>query len=242
MIKILFSGSKGNCILIEYNGVNYFFDLGVSLAKLKAKLGDELLRRKSNIFISHVHSDHINGVLQFEKKYECNIYGKQLGSKICKSYIEVDEVMMIDDMRIEFINLSHDADNTLGFIINIDKYKIVLVTDTGYISNENIKKMNNPDVLLLEANHDVEMLMTGSYHWNLKNRVMGDYGHLSNEQFKNYFKQIKGSNTKFVVALHLSEENNDENVVKNLLSEYNEIVNCVATRNGLEKSISLDWK
>ncbi|MFV0424702.1 MAG: MBL fold metallo-hydrolase [Bacilli bacterium] len=242
LIKVLCSGSKGNSTIIKFNNHSYIVDIGVSYKKF-CELSDEYLDLDATtLFVTHTHSDHIKGVFQFCKRNCSMVYG---ASVLLDKNIDVNVITKktkINDIYVEPLFLSHDCRETLGYIFYLGKYKVVIVSDTGYLSERNLELMNNPDVLLLEANHDVDMLMGGSYSWPLKNRVIGDVGHLSNIQFKSYVKTIKGDNTKYLVALHLSEENNNPVIVDKVMNELNIDNYSIAFQNGGSKVIKLNWK
>ncbi len=241
-IKVLFSGSKGNTILISYNDNIYLIDIGVSYKRLLQSIGDSVKLDNASIFITHTHGDHVKGLLQLQKRASINIYGSaSLAKKYCNVNI-IDDSLEINDIKVEVLNLSHDCSDTLGYILYLGDYKVVVVSDTGYISDYNLHKMHGPCVLLLEANHDVEMLMNGKYTWPLKNRILGDYGHLSNRQFKNYVKNVATNDTKYLVALHLSEENNCEQIVEEELENIDVEHKYVATQEHGADIIYLNWR
>lgn len=242
-IKILRSGSKGNCCVMSLSGNTFIIDIGISRKVLLQELEElNLDLDDSHIFITHHHGDHTKGLEQVIKHNCADFYGS---SEIACRYNKInviDDCVDIKGVSVEVVKLSHDAKETLGYIFKTKDYKIVLISDTGYISDTNLKMIYNPDVLLLESNHDVDMLMSGKYSWHLKNRVISDYGHLSNLQFQNYCKHIVGDNTEYLVALHLSEENNCPEIVKDVLMNI-DVCNCLVARQdcGCHK-IELDWK
>ncbi len=242
-IKVLFSGSKGNSALFVLGNTKIIIDAGVSRKRLCGALEDLNLNiNGANILVTHHHSDHIKGLKQILKKDNVNLYGSKEICDRLENTIELTDILLIDDVEIEVINLSHDANLTFGYILSYNDYKIVYISDTGYLSEKNLSKIKNPDILLLESNHDVNMLMNGSYSWDLKNRVISDYGHLSNIQFKTYVNKVKGDNTRYLVALHLSEDNNSVDIVNEMFIKM-DVVNCfVASQTCGCETIKLDWK
>lgn len=242
LVKVLCSGSKGNCTVIKYNNHSYVIDMGVTYKKF-LELSDDLVDcNNATVFITHSHSDHIKGINVFSKNNKCQIYGSSHLLEKGIDAININKRININDIEVEPIFLSHDCKDTLGYVFYVGKYKIVVASDTGYLSESNLKTMDNPDVLLLEANHDVDMLMGGSYSWPLKKRVISDTGHLSNTQFLSYVSNIVGDNTKHVVALHLSEENNDPRIVETLLDETSIDNTQVASQLSGSSVITLNWR
>jgi len=124
--------------------------------------------------------------------------------------IFVEDEFEINDIKIELIHTSHDAPSSVGYIIEDHKKSFVYVTDTGYINRKFLTKMVGKDAYLIESNHDEVMLMDGPYPRFLKERVISDMGHLSNNTTAKYLKKIIGDNTKVVILAHLSENNNTE--------------------------------
>lgn len=213
-IVVLASGSKGNSTYIENNDKKILIDLGVSLEYIEDKLNNINVDPKdiNCILITHTHSDHIIGLSKFIKKYDTSILiSPKMESEIIKkvkdpNIIYFNKEMDLDGLSIKIIKNSHDCDS-FGFIIND---KVVYITDTGYINSKHFPLISNKEVYILESNHDVEMLMNGSYPHYLKQRILSDKGHLSNEACSYYLSQLIGENTKYIILSHLSEENNTE--------------------------------
>ena len=127
--------------------------------------------------------------------------------------------------HVDIINTSHDASESKGYVFTTNDSSLVYITDTGYINNKYFKKLYNKNMYIMESNHDVEMLMHGKYPPWLKQRVLSDKGHLSNQASSFYLSKLIGNNTKTVVLAHLSHENNTEEIaldtLKSTLREYN---------------------
>ena len=217
-VKVLSSGSKGNCSLILCDNIKLLIDIGLSCLKVQKHLEDNLLSFSdiSGLLISHSHSDHIKGLETFIKKTNIKVYIPK------EMYHELQEIVPIErcefiednfkinDIEIELIHTSHDTDYSVGFIITEKDKSMVYVTDTGYINRKFLAKMRNKDIYIIESNHDEAMLMDGPYPRFLKERVISDKGHLSNKTTARYLKQSVGEKTKYIVLAHLSEKNNTE--------------------------------
>ena len=235
-ICVLASGSEGNSTYIETKTHKILIDLGMNLKYIKSKLEelevspDEI----DTILISHVHKDHIGGLETFIKKYKPNLYmskimvSELLEDNIIKTYpnlIYFDTDFYIDNLKIELIKTSHDTKDSRGFIITEDEKSVVQITDTGYLNQRFFNKLKDKDVYLFESNHDVEMLINGKYPKWLKDRVVGPYGHLSNKDASFYLTKLVGDNTKKIVLMHLSKENNNPDTaistIHEIFDEYN---------------------
>ena len=124
-----------------------------------------------------------------------------------ESIIVVENKFMINDVKVSLIETSHDV-TSYGFLLEYKNKEAVYITDTGYINKKHYTMTKNKDVYVIESNHDEEMLMNGPYPYHLKQRVIGDKGHLSNRYAGKYLTKVIGDNTKYVVLAHISENNN----------------------------------
>ena len=219
-VYILGSGSKGNSTLIVGNNKKILIDVGFSYPKMKMLLEGFGVNPSEidTILITHDHSDHIGGLSQFLKKNSVKVCANEVLAGQLLRIVNEDDILIvenefdIDDFHIESFKTSHDAVGSVGYIITEDDKTVVYVTDTGYINNRNLKKLVNKDLYIFESNHDVKMLMDGPYPYILKQRVLSDKGHLSNELSGTYLKELIGDKTKKIVLAHLSEINNTPEV------------------------------
>lgn len=217
------SGSSGNCIYVGSDSTHLLVDTGISkkrieesLAELEVK-GEEL----NGILITHEHSDHIQGLGVFCRKYEVPIYatkGTIAGICACKTLgkmpeglfreISSDEIFGVGDLTIKPFVISHDANEPTGFRIENAEKAIAIATDLGVYDDYIVENLKGLDAVVLEANHDVHMVEVGPYPYPLKRRVLGEYGHLSNELSGRLLCSILHDNMKHIVLGHLSQENN----------------------------------
>jgi phosphoribosyl 1,2-cyclic phosphodiesterase len=219
--QTLASGSKGNCSIVICNNIKLLIDIGISFPTLKTRLEkiDTKVEDITGILISHSHSDHIKGLQSIIKKTKIKILIPEKMYDELKNIVPENRVIFIKDknkltnVNIELIHTSHDVPCSVGFLITCNNNTLVHITDTGYINQRILPKIANKNIYLIESNHDEEMLMNGPYPPFLKQRVVGDEGHLSNRQTNEYLKQIVGSNTKYVFLAHISEKNNTKELV-----------------------------
>lgn len=224
---ILGSGSKGNSTLLITNSKKILIDVGFSYSKTK------MILEKYNIIpadidfilLTHNHKDHIAGLASLTKKEHKFVYVPSKMVKEVNKLVDMDYIvpvltddLEIDDLHIKFLHTSHDALGSVGFVFE-DTNSLVYMTDTGYISKKNLKYMKNKNIYILESNHDPEMLMNGPYPYILKQRILSDTGHLSNEMTGNYLKELIGSETKEIILAHLSETNNLEELAVKTVSQ-----------------------
>lgn len=217
---VLGSGSKGNSSYIESNRTKILVDVGMSCLYIEKALSGIGIRPREiqGILITHTHSDHINGLKVFLKKYNTPLYVtekiyEELKSQIdIEKYILVDKKFILEDLNIEIIKTSHDVEDSNGYIISDESSSLVYITDTGYINRKYHEKIANKEYYVIESNHDIELLMNGKYPYHLKQRILGDRGHLSNKACADYMAKFIGDNTKGVILIHLSEENNRKEI------------------------------
>lgn len=216
-VCVLSSGSKGNSTLIETNNTKILIDLGVTKNYVEERLNEIDVDPKEikAILITHTHVDHIQGLKVFLKKYHPVLYVNEIILALLKDTIDYDNYVVyknnkisIDDIDVDIIKTSHDVKGSVGFIISSDNKSVVYITDTGYINNRYFEKLQNHNLYIMESNHDIEMLMNGKYPFHLKQRILGNKGHLSNEDSAYYLSEFIGSNTKSIVLAHLSDDNN----------------------------------
>lgn len=219
---VLASGSKGNSTYVSSTNTNILIDIGTSCLYIEKKLDDLNIKPKEikAIVLTHIHVDHTNGLKVFIKKYNPIIYLTEKMYKelnYLKNYVIIEDDFMIDDIKVGVIKTSHDVDSN-GYIIENSNKSLVYITDTGYINKKNHSKLTNKTAYVMESNHDIEMLQNGKYPYHLKQRILGDKGHLSNDSSASYLHHFIGDNTKTIVLVHISDENNTEEKALKTLS------------------------
>lgn len=222
-MKAIASGSSGNSIYVGNDNTHILVDTGISKKKIENGLCDlEITGNDINgILVTHEHSDHIGGLGVFLRKYPVKVYGTKgtldaivkstsLGkideSLLCP--VKYDESFKIGDINITPVKTSHDAAEPCAYTFNDNRTRTAIMTDLGCYDDYIVEHLTNLDVIYLEANHDVRMLETGPYPYPLKKRILGNYGHLSNENCGRLLNRVLHDNIKAVVLSHLSHENN----------------------------------
>lgn len=217
------SGSSGNCIYVGSETTHLLVDVGISRKRTAEALKDlDLeLRDIDGIFITHEHSDHINGLPMIAKKTDMPIYATK-GTieamlsmpKLCEidpaRYVAIrpDEKITVKDMQIDPMRISHDAADPVGYRVYYGRKKACVCTDLGCYTDYTVECLKDSDVLLIEANHDVNMLQVGRYPYLLKRRILGDRGHLSNASSGQLLSRVLNGHMKGIFLGHLSQENN----------------------------------
>ena len=220
-VSVLASGSKGNSCYVKTDNGNYLIDIGTTCAYVEKqlKLLDEDIKQIKGIFITHTHADHVNGLKVLIKKYNPIIYLTQKMYEELSNLIKINNYYIlgknldIESLTITIIKTSHDTDDSVGYVFEENGHDFVYITDTGYINIKNHNKLANKNLYVLESNHDVQMLMDNpKYPYHLKQRILGDKGHLSNEDSAYYLSKFIGNKTKTIILAHLSEHNNTSEV------------------------------
>ena len=219
-VVMLASGSKGNAALISTDSQRFLVDVGIScreLVKRMQQVGaspEEL----DGVFVTHEHVDHVKGIVTFTKKYQVPLYASQgTWRAVFSRYPELNRAncrltgqrLLVGDVSIACFATSHDAAQPQGysFLWRSGETKCTYVTDTGFVTPAVREAVQGSDVLILEANHDVEMLKNGSYPYELKQRILGTRGHLSNNTAGQFLLQLEKMPRRIFLA-HLSEQNN----------------------------------
>lgn len=209
MIKfaLLASGSKGNCCLIRNGQTSIVIDCG-STKKYLSGCFERLsydYHQADALFVTHTHSDHIQQLKMFA---DVDTYATcQLDTQ---NYYQMEPFDRIElpTLEVQALPTSHDAQDSCGYVIKSNSEKLVYITDTGYISEAIKPYIKNADYYIFESNHDLEMLMATSRPIFVKQRIIGDMGHLCNEDSAEVLAEVIGNKTKEIVLAHISEEGN----------------------------------
>ncbi len=216
----LFSGSSGNSTYIGNGKDSILIDLGVSARAVEKALFDIGVDADAinAVFVTHEHIDHFKGIKVFSKKHKCKFYMTQgtyegLEEKECLDYADVEIIdekgTQIGDMLIQNFPTSHDTLEPCGYTVNIaNGRKISIATDLGIVTKEVTDAIKGSDLVLLESNHDINMLQNGGYTYALKRRILGVKGHLSNDTCAETARMLVENGTTRLILGHLSRDNN----------------------------------
>lgn len=235
--SVLASGSTGNSIYVGTKTSNILIDAGLSGKKIEKSLQTIGLTTSEidGIFVTHEHEDHIKGLGVLARKYNIPVYAnkktfdnlpKSVGliDDNLKKFFETSKLVNLGSLKIESFAISHDAAEPVGYIIRENDFKLSIVTDLGYVSSTIKDKIKGSDAYIFETNHDIGLLRMSSYPWHIKQRILSDVGHLSNEESGETLAEIITDNTQKVFLAHLSRENNLQELarltVKNILEDY----------------------
>lgn len=217
------SGSSGNCIYTGSDNTHLLVDAGISAKRIEAGLKELQVEGKDiqGLLITHEHSDHIKGVGVLARRYGFPIYATEgtiaqmkemsgLGTIDEGLYhtVRADKKFSIGDMEIEPFSISHDAAEPVAYRFQCGEKKAAIATDMGVYNDYVVAHLKGLDTLLLESNHDIQMLQVGPYPYPLKKRILGERGHLSNESAGQLLCRILHDNMKKIYLGHLSKENN----------------------------------
>jgi len=232
-LHIISSGSKANSYLLETDGEMILIDQGLSFKRFNERCGELGVDpgRIKAILVTHEHTDHIKGVPLTAKKLEIPIFASDkiidlLNSKHNYSIdifpMEKDRLNVKEGFTFIPFSVMHDAIDPLGFSIFLSNgEKVSIATDTGMITNHMMRHLSESSYLIIEANHDRGLLYKNpKYPWELKERIKGNYGHLSNEQCLDAIDRMATNRLKKVVMSHLSEENNNTKLLKDLIDDF----------------------
>lgn len=230
MVKFysLVSGSSGNCSVISDGKTNILIDCGINGKVCETQLSKVGIRADgiNAILITHEHTDHISGIGVMSRRYNIPIFANKktwegIWSSKCNVGKITDENIRIIENDVEFeigtigacaFKTPHDSAESVGYNIFIDSDKFSVATDMGRVDKGVVARLLGSKSVLLEANHDIEMLKNGIYPYWLKQRVLGDFGHLSNESSAKIAACLAKNGTKHITLGHLSHENNSPNM------------------------------
>lgn len=216
----LASGSSGNSLLVTDGRTHVLVDAGISCRRICTGLKELGVEPKelAGVLITHEHSDHISGLTTLTKQLRLPVYASPgTGRQLCYRIAFLEELLRpvapgegfsIGGLAIESFPTSHDAAESVGYALSAGGRKAAVVTDLGYVTEAVLRGIRGADLLVAEANHDVEWVQSGPYPYHLKARILGDRGHLSNEAGAELAWTAVEGGARTVVLAHLSHENN----------------------------------
>ncbi len=218
------SGSSGNCIYVGHASTHLLIDAGISGKRIEQGLLEIGVEpgSLSGILVTHEHSDHIQGIGILARKYGIPLYGtvetfcamKKGKTNIGKvddalfQQIFPEQELTIGEISVTPFSISHDAANPVAYTLQAEEHKIGMATDLGIYTEKTMELLKDSEILYLESNHDENMLMVGGYPYYLKQRILGDHGHLSNDTAAELLCRLHHEKLQHVVLAHLSKENN----------------------------------
>jgi phosphoribosyl 1,2-cyclic phosphodiesterase len=231
-VSVLASGSRGNCAVVCSSSTRILVDAGLScretLKRLRA-LGQDA-RHLSAILITHEHSDHVFGLRVLARKLDIPVFmtgathqvWERAVRKECNGQPALHKLELfssgrgfhIGDIAVTPFTIPHDAADPVGFTFRAEGVKVGFATDLGYVPASVCDHLRRCDLLLLEANHDLEMLRVGPYPWSVKQRVMSRVGHLSNDALAHFLRNDYDGGAAYVVLAHISEQNNHPEIAR----------------------------
>jgi phosphoribosyl 1,2-cyclic phosphodiesterase len=231
-VTMLASGSRGNCAIVASTCTRILVDAGISCRetfKRMKSLGEER-HALSAILITHEHSDHVYGLATLAKKLRIPVFMTGATHEAWARAIrnekgerpqlekyerfESGHGFQVGDIAVRPFTIPHDAVDPVGFTFRAEGIKVGLATDLGYLPVSVRDHLRGCDVLVMESNHDLEMLRGGPYPWSVKQRVMSRVGHLSNGALADFFTKDYDNSATFVVLAHLSEQNNNPEIAR----------------------------
>ena len=231
-VSILASGSSGNITLLETQSTRLLVDCGLGKRETLARLAaiELSVDRIDGILITHEHADHCNGLPQMLGLWKAPLYvteptmdalHRALPDRLAKRLrgletIQSGQHFSIGDIEVHAFQIPHDAADPIGFTFRTNGTKMALVTDLGYMPQLVKVHLRDADCLLLESNHDLDMLKVGPYPWVVKQRVLSRTGHLSNHAVSEYLSDPEGfdARARYLVLAHLSQENNNPDLAR----------------------------
>lgn len=230
------SGSKGNATLVRFEDQLVMVDCGFSLKYIHQALSakgcsaDEL----TAVLVTHEHGDHIKGVNTLAKRLNLPVYctagtfrSGKLSADLDINIITGGISLQLGNLVITAVTVPHDAREPCQFHFSANNKKLGVLTDLGSFSEHVVDAYRDCHAILLEANHDVDMLMQGPYPASLKRRVVGDWGHLSNDQALNFLNDVNLQDVSTLVLGHISEKNNTLDLVKKLFGHFDQHIDNV---------------
>ncbi|MCM3618210.1 MBL fold metallo-hydrolase [Sutcliffiella horikoshii] len=225
--SVLASGSTGNAIYVATEEHSLLIDAGLSGKKMQELFNGigKKIEDLSGILVTHEHSDHIKGLGVLARKYKLPIYANEKTWKAMDGLVglipteqkftfEIEQVKTFGGLDVQSFGVSHDAAEPMFYSFHDGDKKVVVITDTGYVSDRMKGIITDADAYVFESNHDVQMLQMGHYPWSIKRRILSDVGHVSNEDAALAMADVMGDKTKRIYLAHLSKDNNMKDLAR----------------------------
>ena len=228
-ISVLGSGSSGNCTFVASSSTRILIDGGLSRLQTVKRLAaiGESIDRIDAFLITHEHNDHIQGLATIHSRNEIPVFMTEGVREFVGSLytIKKSETMkagypfQVGDIAISPFSIPHDAADPIGFNLEVEGIKIAYATDLGYMPELVLQKLKNCGLIVLESNHDLEMLKVGGYPWHVKQRIMSRLGHLSNDVTGKFLGEEYDGNACRIILAHLSRHNNHPDIARLVASQ-----------------------
>ena len=223
------SGSSGNGLVVEAGGTRVMMDCGFAVSETKMRLARAGLapRDLAGVLVTHEHDDHLGGVARFAKRYAIPVYLTRGTAQwlppdfpaVLVRYIDSHTGFAVRDLQVEPFPVPHDAREPVQYAFSDGDARLGVVTDLGCITQHVVEKLSGCTALMIECNHDRDMLMEGPYPPSLKQRVAGRFGHLDNSGARHLVEALDRSRLRHLIAAHLSKQNNRPELAVKALAE-----------------------
>lgn len=243
------SGSKGNALVVEGGGTRILIDCGFGPRELTLRLARLGLVPQDidAILVTHEHGDHIGGAARAAERFSIAVHmshGTRTAAGLAgwggTHLFDTHSVFAAGDLQIQPFPVPHDAREPAQFVVSDGRWRLGVLTDAGCVTPHMVEMLDGCDGLVLECNHDADMLRNGSYPWSLKQRVGGRLGHLDNAAAAGLLEKIDRSRLQHVVAAHLSEQNNTPDLARAALAE---VLNCGRQEVAVAgQQLGFDWR
>jgi phosphoribosyl 1,2-cyclic phosphodiesterase len=228
-ISVLGSGSSGNSTFIGSAQTRILIDGGLSrLQTLKRLIAiGETIEHIDAFIISHEHTDHIRGLPNILAQNDIPVYMAEGVAQVIEPLFKINKVETIQaghpfnigDIQIAPFSIPHDAVDPLGYTAEIEGHWIAYATDLGYLPELVVQRLKGCSVMVLESNHDLDMLKVGSYPWHVKQRIMSRHGHLSNDMASKFLREEFDGLAQHIILAHLSRQNNHPDIARMVASQ-----------------------
>jgi phosphoribosyl 1,2-cyclic phosphodiesterase len=222
-LHALASGSSGNSYCIETDTDLIFMDIGVRLCDITSFMaGIDNENKRLSLFLTHEHTDHISGLASFMRKYSPRVYSSAGTARALADKVDLSSIFVLqrsvyydtDSFAVVPFDISHDAAEPFGYVVMTAQGNAGFATDLGCVTDQQLRYLEDSDILVLESNHDKEMLRKGSYPAYLKRRIASHKGHLSNDDTMAALACLHTGNLKHCLLAHVSKENNSHEILE----------------------------